>query len=102
VLNVACSSIASLLLPGGKTTRSTFCIPLLINEYSTYNIPQGSFRARLLIETKLTIWDEAPMISRFCFEALDKTLRDVLRVVSEENAFKPFGGKVIILEGDFR
>ena len=65
VLNVASSGIASLLLPRGKTTHSTFCIPLLINEHSTCNIPQGSFRARLLIETKLIIWDEAPMINRF-------------------------------------
>jgi len=37
VLNVASSKIASLLLPGGKTTHSTFCIPLLINKESTCN-----------------------------------------------------------------
>ena len=75
---------------------------MLINEHSTYNIPQGSFHARLLIETKLIIWNEAPMINRFCFEALDKTLRDVMRAVSEENTLKPFRGKVIVLGGDFR
>jgi len=79
VLNVASSGIVSLLLPGGKTTHSTFCIPLLINEESTCNIPQGSLIAKLLIETKLIIWDEAPMINRLCFEALDRTLRDILR-----------------------
>ena len=101
-LNVASSSIASLLLPGGKTTHSTLCIPLLINEESTCNIPQGSLRAKLLIKTKLIIWDEAPMINMLCFEALDRTLRDVMRAESEENALKPFGGKVIVLGGDFR
>jgi len=42
VLNVASSEIASLLLPGGKTAHSTFCIPLLINDESTCNIAQGS------------------------------------------------------------
>jgi len=42
------------------------------------------------------------MINRLCFEALDRTLRDVMRVESEENALKPFGGKVIVLGGDFR
>jgi len=31
-LNVASSGIASLLLPGGKTAHSTFCIPLEIND----------------------------------------------------------------------
>ena len=102
LLNVASSGIASLLLPGGKTTHSTFCIPLLINEHSTCNIPQGSFQAKLMIEINLIIWDEASMINRFCFEALDRTLRDIMRVVSEENALKPFGGKVIVLGGDFR
>lgn len=38
VLNVASSGITSLLLPGGKTTHSTFCIPLVTNEESTCNI----------------------------------------------------------------
>jgi len=91
-----------LLLPGGKTAHSTFCIPLLINEESTCNIPQGSLKAKLLIETKLIIWDEAPMINTLCFEALDRTLRDIMRAESEENALKPFCGKVIVLGGDFR
>jgi len=35
VLNVSSSDIALLLLPGGKTAHSTFCIPLLINKEST-------------------------------------------------------------------
>jgi len=30
------------------------------------------------------------------------TLRDLMRAKSEENSHKPFGGKVIVLEGDFR
>jgi len=37
-LNVASSGIASLLLPGGKASHSTFCIPLAINDESTCNI----------------------------------------------------------------
>jgi len=53
VLNVALSRIASLLLPEEKIAHSKFCIPILINEKSTCNIPQESLRARLLIKTKL-------------------------------------------------
>ena len=42
------------------------------------------------------------MTKRYCFEALDKTMRDILRF-SKPNSFdQPFGGKVIILGGDFR
>jgi len=53
-LNVASSGIASLLLPGGKTAHSTFCIPLEINDEWTCNINQGSLRAKLLMEINLS------------------------------------------------
>jgi len=102
VLNVASSGIASLLLPGGKTSHSTFCIPLLINDESTCNIAQGSLRAKLLMATSLIIWDEAPMMNRMCFEAFDITLRDIMRNVDDANNDKPFGGKAFVLGGDFR
>ncbi|CAH9098656.1 unnamed protein product [Cuscuta europaea] len=101
VLNVASSRIASLLLPGGKTAHSTFCIPFVTNEESTSNIRQGSLKAKLLLHAKLIIWDEAPMLSRHCFEAVDRTLRDIMRVQCEENSERPFGGKVVVLGGDF-
>nr|KYP64346.1 hypothetical protein KK1_018939 [Cajanus cajan] len=103
VLIVASSGIASLLLPGGRTAHSTFCTPLVVNEEITCNIPQGSPHAKLLIETnKLIIWDEAPMMNKQCFEAFNRTLRDLMRVKSKDNKHKPFGGKVVILGGDFR
>lgn len=102
VLNVASSGIASLLLPGGKTAHSTFCIPLVTNEDSTCNIKQGSVKARLILQTKLIIWDEAPMLNKFCFEAVDRTMRDVMRIEDEENLHRPFGGKVVVFGGDFR
>ena len=41
------------------------------------------------------------MMNRMCFEAFDKTLRDLMRTVHEENSKKPFGGKVVVLGGDF-
>jgi len=102
VLNVVSNGIAFLLLLGGKTPHSRFCIPIIINEESTCNIPQGSHRARLLIETKLIIWDEAPMMNQMCFEAFDRTLRDVMKTVNKENSQKPFGGKLVVLGDDSR
>ncbi|XP_061343010.1 uncharacterized protein LOC133289157 [Gastrolobium bilobum] len=97
VLNVASSGIASLLLPGGRTAHSRFRIPIQITEDATCNIKQNSTLAELLSKTKLIIWDKAPMVHKFCFEALDRTLRDVLSCVD-----MPFGGKVVVLGGDFR
>jgi len=54
------------------------------------------------IKAKLIIWDEAPMMHKHCFEALDRSLRDVLKTVDERNKDIPFGGKVVVLGGDFR
>ena len=63
---------------------------------STCNIHQGSNLAELLKVTKLIVWDEAPMCHKFTFEALDKSLKDIIH----NNL--PFGGKVIVFGGDFR
>ncbi|XP_076927824.1 uncharacterized protein LOC143591528 [Bidens hawaiensis] len=71
VLNVASSGIASLLLTGGTDD------------------------AQLVSETRLIIWDEAPMVYKHAFEALDRTLKDVLKCNT-----LPFGGKVIVFGGE--
>ncbi|XP_061354089.1 uncharacterized protein LOC133298770 [Gastrolobium bilobum] len=42
------------------------------------------------------------MVHKFCFEALDRTLKDVLRFYDTSCVDMPFGGKVVILGGDFR
>ncbi|XP_012828649.1 PREDICTED: uncharacterized protein LOC105949891 [Erythranthe guttata] len=96
VINVASSGIASLLLPGGRTAHYPFGLPINVHESSTCSISQQSPQAELLIRTKLIIWDEAPMMHRYCFEALDKTRKSILQ------ADKPFGGNVVVLGGDFR
>jgi ATP-dependent DNA helicase PIF1 len=102
VINVASSGIASLLLPNGKTAHSTFCIPLEINEKSTCNVKHDTFRAKFLMAASLIIWDEAPMMNRYCFEAFDRTMKDLMKRVDKENEKKSFGGKVVVLGGDFR
>ncbi|KAF7812820.1 ATP-dependent DNA helicase pif1-like [Senna tora] len=102
VLAVASSGIALQLIPGGRTIHSRFAIPLDCNETSTCNIMQGSDLANLLIHAKLIILDEAPMVHRFCFEALDRTLRDIVGNDKPKCYHKPFGGKVVVFDGDFR
>ncbi|XP_019161161.1 PREDICTED: uncharacterized protein LOC109157775 [Ipomoea nil] len=77
VLNVTSSGIASLLLPGGRTAHSRFPIPIAVNENATCNISQGSPLAELIIKARLIIGDEAPMMHKHCFEALDRTMRDI-------------------------
>lgn len=94
---VASSGIASLLLPGGRTAHSAFKIPLKTTKTSTCFIPKQSKLKGLIEAASVIIWDEAPMTHRFAFEAVDRTLRDLLDVHHE-----PFGGKVVVLSGDFR
>ncbi|KAL8543026.1 hypothetical protein ACS0TY_003778 [Phlomoides rotata] len=79
VLNVSSSGIASLLLPGGRMTHSRFAVPINIVESSTCNIMPGSGLAELIRKSKLIIWDKAHMNNMFCFEALDRSIKDILR-----------------------
>ncbi|KAF7839586.1 ATP-dependent DNA helicase PIF1-like [Senna tora] len=102
LLIVASSGIASQLIPGGRTAHSRFAIPLNIDGNSTCHIVQGSDLAELMVHTKLIIWDEAPMAHWHCFEALDRTLRDIMHFQNAALAKHPLGGKVVVLGGDFR
>ncbi|KAF7826959.1 uncharacterized protein G2W53_018123 [Senna tora] len=99
---VASSGIASQLILGGRTAHSRFAIPLNIDRISTCHIVQGSDLAEHMVHTKLIIWDEAPMAHRHCFEAIDRTLRDIMHSQNASLAKHPFGGKVVVLGGDFR
>jgi len=101
VLTVATSGVAALLLPGGRTAHSRFKILVPTLEYSICNIEQGTELAELLRQTKLNIWHEAPMAHKFCFEALDKSLKDIMSVGGKPSKLV-FGEKVIVFGGDFR
>ena len=82
VIPVASSGIASLLLPRGRTSHMRFRIPLIVDEATMCRITSGSYNiVGLLKNTKLIIWDEAPMTIKFGFEALDRGLRDIMREV---------------------
>ncbi|XP_057544039.1 uncharacterized protein LOC130823436 [Amaranthus tricolor] len=103
VLPVASSGIASLLLLGGRTAHSRFGIPLIATPDSMCRgITPGSDLTSLLNKTKLIIWDEAPMTNKYCFEALDRSMRDALRDSNGIASDSPFAGKVVVFRGDFR
>ncbi|CAN7086962.1 unnamed protein product, partial [Brassica oleracea var. botrytis] len=97
-LNVASSGIASLLLPGGRTAHSRFRIPINPDEFSYCNLVPGTDQADLVKAASLIIWDEAPMMSKHCFESLDRSMADIIG--NKDN--RPFAGKVVVLGGDFR
>ncbi|XP_038716239.1 uncharacterized protein LOC120009649 [Tripterygium wilfordii] len=102
VLAVASSGIASLLLPGGRTAHSSFKISINIHSESSCHIKKGTQVAKLIKKTCIIVWDEAPMTHRHCFEALDRSMRDMLTTDEEPAEDKIFGGKIVLLGGDFR
>ncbi|XP_024964285.1 uncharacterized protein LOC112504569 [Cynara cardunculus var. scolymus] len=102
VLNVASSGIASLLLTGGRTAHSRFHIPLILNEDSLCQMKPDSDVASLINKTTLIIWDEAPMVHKHAFEALDRSMNDIFNAQRSGDSIMIFGGKVIIFGGDFR
>ncbi|CAN0925705.1 ATP-dependent DNA helicase PIF1 [Linum grandiflorum] len=99
---VASSGIAATLLPGGITAHSQFKIPIEVDHASTCAIKKGTTLARLLELATLIVWDEAPMVHKHSFEAVDRTLCDIMNKPTEGPDYKPFGGKTVILGGDFR
>nr|GFB84396.1 hypothetical protein [Tanacetum cinerariifolium] len=50
----------------------------------------------------LIIWDEAPLQHRHAFEAVDQTFRDICKHDNPNAENEVFGGKVVVLGGDFR
>ncbi|KAF8180457.1 DNA helicase Pif1 like protein, partial [Mycena galopus ATCC 62051] len=66
------------------------------NEMLESPIDPSDPRGELIREAALIIWDEAPMANRAVLACVEETCR---RVMGND---LPFGGKVIVLLGDFR
>lgn len=92
----ATTGIAADLLTGGRTAHSGFKIPLSANDTSVSNMKVPSTDSMKLKEASLLIIDEASMLSTHSLRVIDLLLREIM------NDIRPFGGKVLILGGDFR
>ena len=101
-LAVASSGIAAILLALGRTFHSRFKASLKPQEGAPLNVSAQTALAELIRRADLIVWDEAPMMHRFQLEALDLTLRDLMKTVDPKLERVPFGGKALILAGDFR
>ncbi|KAF8084736.1 hypothetical protein N665_0704s0001 [Sinapis alba] len=56
----------------------------------------GTHQANLVREASLIIRDEAPMMSKYCFEALDRSMSDIVG----KHRTKPFSEKVVVFGGE--
>jgi hypothetical protein len=93
----ASTGIAASLLPSGRTVHSTFKVPLEFTAQTVYSTMEAlSSAADVLRRAPLLILDEVSMMSYEQVRVVDYTYRDLC------NDRRPFGGKVVVLAGDFR
>ena len=98
-LKIKCSATtgaAACLIEDGVTMHSLFGLPFNINETTKISIDHSSPLIKKLYNTDIFIIDEASAINKNQLHFIDHKLRMVM-----ENSEK-FGGKRIILGGDFR
>jgi hypothetical protein len=96
VLSMAFTGIAASLIEDGTTIHYRYKFPVPTLPDSISNIRPYSPEGQLLRVVILQIYDEASMISKYILEAIDRTLKDILR-----NQL-PFGGVTVLFCGDLR
>ncbi|CAN1138452.1 ATP-dependent DNA helicase PIF1 [Linum perenne] len=101
-LVVASSGIAATLLPDASTAQSRFKIPLEVHHTSTCTLRKDTQSAEIIKAATLIVWDEAPMVHRLSFEAVDRSICDIMGMPLSGSNYRPFGGKSVLLGGDFR
>ena len=67
--------------------------------HSYCNIKSQSELAKFLQNMKLAIFDEGPMLNKLCFEAFDRSMRDMVQDKRDKDS--KFGGKTVLVSGDF-
>lgn len=98
VVVTAFTGVAANLLKKGKTSHKAFGLPFEDEGLglSRSTLKLQSTEARELKECSAIIWDEVSMVQGWQLHVLDHFLKNLM-----ENQ-QPFGGKVVILGGDFR
>ncbi|XP_045036690.1 ATP-dependent DNA helicase pif1-like [Daphnia magna] len=97
VIAVASTGIASTLLLDGTTYHSQFNIYAPITETTRSKIEEASYNAQLIRNASLIISDEATMKTNHALDAINHLFQTVMK-----NLVDPYGGKVLLLGGDFR
>lgn len=83
------------MLPNGTTAHKLYNLPIDLSD-DTAICWLNKKQKEILFSADVLIWDEASMIPKIALEMVDRTLRDLMKLDIV------FGGKTIILGGDFR
>ena len=82
--------------------HSRFAVPLQLDESSTSMLSIQTERARVLRDAQVIVMDEATMGHKHVYRVVDALLRDIMGAVDSALESVPFGGKVMVLAGDWR
>lgn len=99
VISCASTGIAALLLMGGTTAHRAFRIPEDVNRETPPRYAWQKDDATRVRNAEVLIIDEISMLHRDVLDFIDRTLQD-LQPPGETKV--PFGGKVVILGGDWK
>lgn len=94
--STAFTGIAAILLPEGMTVHKAFALPVPLLPDSTSNLKYQSNESNYLRNVSVIIVDKAPMLPKYALEIMDSTLQKIM------NNNLPFGGKIVLLGGDFK
>ncbi|XP_045031967.1 ATP-dependent DNA helicase pif1-like [Daphnia magna] len=97
VITVASTGIVSTLLLDGATYHSQFKIYPPITETKRSKIEEGTYNAQMIRNASLINSDEASMKTNHALDTINHLLQTVMK-----NRVDPYGGKVLLLGGDFR
>ena len=95
-LNSAYSGVASQLLEGGVTIHKRFNMKINMPPGQNCPINKSSTIANLIKQSKMILMDEVAMMDKIDLERISSTLKYIT------GDARPFGGKNIIIAGDFR
>ncbi|KAL7070021.1 hypothetical protein ACQ4LE_011196 [Meloidogyne hapla] len=99
VIASAFTGCAATLLTGGATVHSVFRFGINIDQDYTPSVSMQSFHGKRISESQVIIIDEVSMLPKHMLEAVDRVCK---QMVPQTLRHLPFGGKVIILSGDFK
>ena len=74
----------------------------MARQWQGNQIPRSTLEARFLPECKSIIWAEVPMADGDGFCVLDEVSRDIMGIVDNALSLVPFGGKTVLMTGDWR
>jgi ATP-dependent DNA helicase PIF1 len=94
--NATTTGISAILVDDAGTFHSKYKIYPPITETSTSRIEDHDYLAEMIRQASVIVIDEVTMMVSHALNAIDKLLRKIMK----NNL--PFGGKVVLLGGDFR